>query len=372
MRLKILYFADHKSPHTRRWAEWMLNQGHIVTIFSLNGNDKKDISGMPYASSINLIGTRRINNRILRLFIGYFRALFNRLTINTDIIHAHSTGSYLWLAGFTGLGPLVVTPWGKDLVEDLKPSRWEYLLTKLSLMRAVAVTTDGAHLVPILKSLKVESAKIYRHEWGVDTEFYLPSDRTKMNEGKGIQQKKIFRIVSTRTPTPVHDVECLIRAAKELLNTISEFEIVIVGDGSTLQNLKAMAHEYGIQDKIIFTGMLDQYALLHVLQSSDLYVSTSPVDAGLSVSTAEAMSCGLAVVHPDVADNANWTPEGIGGFLYPPGDSLKLCEAILSYIRIGEKNIEFGMANRNKMIDKNDKNKNMKMIENLYLSIYKC
>jgi glycosyltransferase involved in cell wall biosynthesis len=367
--MKILYFADHKSPHTRRWAEWMIGRGHSVTIFSLSGEDKVDITGTKYHKLINLIGISRINNRILRIIVGYFWAVIIRIKIWPDIVHAHSTGSYSWLAALTGLGPLIVTPWGKDLVEDLRPSWWEFLLTKSSLMRAVAITTDGAHLIPILNSLSIRSTKIYKHEWGVDTEFYSPLSLQEIDYRKRNRRNNIFRLVSTRTPTPVHDVECLIRACRELVKSISEFELIIVGDGSNLVNLQNMVNDSNIQEKVFFTGMLDQFSLLAILQSSDLYVSTSPVDAGLSVSSAEAMSCGLPVIHPDVADNAKWTPEGVGGLLYPAGDHSRLAESIAFFINGGNIGNKMGKTNRNSIVSRNDKNKNMKIIEDIYFKV---
>ncbi len=369
MKLKILYFADHKSPHTRRWAEWMMSRGHSVTIFSLSGEDKVDVTGTQYSKSINLIGISRINNRLLRIFIGYFRAVILRFIVSPDIVHAHSTGSYSWLAAFTGLGPLIVTPWGKDLVEDLRPSWWEYLLTKSSLMYAVAITTDGAHLMPILNNLGVKSKKIYKHEWGVDTDFYFPLNRQEFFHNTKKPGNNVFRLVSTRTPTPVHDVECLIRACRELVKFISVFEVVIVGDGPNLPNLKKMVNEYNLQERVHFTGMLDQFSLRTILQSSNLYVSTSPVDAGLSVSTAEAMSCGLAVIHPDVADNAKWTPEGVGGLLYPAGDYSQLAQSIAFFIKGGNFDNKMGKTNRDSIVSRNDKNKNMRIIEDIYFKV---
>lgn len=369
MKLKILYFADHKSPHTRRWAEWMMGRGHSVTIFSLSGEDKVDITGAQYHKLINLIGINRINNRQLRIIIGFIWAIVIRIKIWPDIVHAHSTGSYSWLAAFTGLGPLIVTPWGKDLVEDLKPSWWEYLLTKYSLMRAVAITTDGAHLIPILNSLSVKSKKIYKHEWGVDTEFYFPLSPQDLVYNKGTRRNNVFRMVSTRTPTPVHDVECLIRACRELVKFTSNFELVIVGDGSNLVSIQKMVNEYNIQENVHFTGMLDQFSLRAILQCSDLYVSTSPVDAGLSVSTAEAMACGLAVIHPDVADNAKWTAEGVGGLLYPAGDYLRLAQSIAFFINGGNISNKMGQSNRDTIVTRNDKNKNMKIIEDVYFKV---
>ena len=47
--------------------------------------------------------------------------------------------------------PYVATPWGTDLLLDINKSKLNYLLTKLSLVRASLITTDGKHFINILE-----------------------------------------------------------------------------------------------------------------------------------------------------------------------------------------------------------------------------
>jgi glycosyltransferase involved in cell wall biosynthesis len=363
-KLKILFLADHKSPHTRRWAEWLSRRGHHVAVFTLNRLDRLDATGMLYEDELRIYGGTRPPSRLYRSLLGVFRYIKCVKHFNPDIVHAHSTGSYAWLTIVARARVVLVTPWGKDLVEDLRPNFLSFLLTKIALLLSHYVTTDGAHLVKILARLGLDERKIFRHEWGVDTEFFQPNMRTLGN-----RPDRPLTVISTRTLTPVHNVDVLIRAGAVLQNSGARFVFKIIGDGSEMASLKKMAQTLSLNN-IEFCGMLNQYQLLNALQEADIYVSTSPVDAGLSVSTAEAMSCGLPVLHPNVADNADWTPNGEGGYLFQPGSFTQLAE-LLNLMALNTECLPImGSRNRQTICFRNSMNDNMGLIESLYLKAY--
>jgi glycosyltransferase involved in cell wall biosynthesis len=359
-RQKILFLADHKSPHTRRWAEWMARYGHAVVVYTLNGEDRVDATGMSYAPTVSLVGRRRLESRFVRIIFGVLDYISLIRRFRPDVIHAHSTGSYAWLTLVRRAALVIVTPWGKDLVEDLRPNWASMFLTKMALRRCQWVTTDGAHLVSILRTIGVPTRRIFRHEWGVDTSFFYPA--AKVLDG---DTDRPLTVISTRTLTPVHRVDVFIRACAQLQAANEKLFFKIVGGGSEMPALVALARELDIKN-IEFCGMLNQYELRDALHSADIYVSTSPVDAGLSVSTAEAMACGLPIVHPDVADNASWTPGGYGGYLFESGNHIQLSDLLQRLARNPTELRLMGSRNRDTICSRNSMDKNMQMIEGLY------
>jgi glycosyltransferase involved in cell wall biosynthesis len=119
----------------------------------------------------------------------------------------------------------------------------------------------------------------------------------------------------------------------------------------------------------MFTGMLDEKSLIEVLQSSDIYVSTSPLDAGLAASTAEAMACGLPVIHPDVADNRIWADQ-TGGAIYTANNQEELKSALIELIDLSKlERVLMGETNRKTIISRNNLDSNMNFMQAAYLDL---
>ena len=74
-------------------------------------------------------------------------------------------------------------------------------------------------------------------------------------------------------------------------------------------------------------GRLGAGALAGELRAADVYVSTSRSDS-TSVSLLEAMACGIPPVVTDIPANREWITEGRNGLLVPPGDPVRLAEAL--------------------------------------------
>ncbi|GAH34462.1 unnamed protein product, partial [marine sediment metagenome] len=135
-------------------------------------------------------------------------------------------------------------------------------------------------------------------------------------------------IISFRSLEPIYDVESLIKAIPSVLKEIPSAKFIVAGDGEQRKYLENLGVSLGISGSIRFVGFVENDELPQYLASADVYVSTSLSDAGIAVSTAEAMACGLPVVITDFGDNRKWVENGINGFLVPP----KSPEALASKI----------------------------------------
>ena len=96
--------------------------------------------------------------------------------------------------------------------------------------------------------------------------------------------------------------------------------IVLVGTGPAEAELRTQVECLNIGDRVSFLGFVRDDDLLALRRSSDIFVIPSVADLQ-SISTMEAMACGL----PVVAANAYALPELVhheeNGFLFQPGDS---------------------------------------------------
>ena len=112
--------------------------------------------------------------------------------------------------------------------------------------------------------------------------------------------------------------------------------------------------------------MVEEDRMRRLLRASDVYVSTSKMDAGLAASTAEAMAVGLPVVQTHNSDNAYWTPNGEGGLLVANGDPVALSAAVIRLLGDVEERCRMGERNRQMVIKEYNMDTEMSRIENEY------
>lgn len=359
--MKLLILSDAAAPHTRRWANWFAANGNEVHVITFNNKLDPGYSGVV----VHTIWKDELSAAFFSRFLRSFRILLRlrKLVkeIRPDIVHSHSMGSYAWVATVLHLRPRVLTPWGTDLLVDINASVMNRFLTKWSLRSADLVTTDAEYFFDPLQRLGVKKSRLILVPFGTDVSLFKPIAKKTTDT--------LLTIVSTRTLNPVHSVEDLISVIPDLLESKPSIQFVIVGGGANLETFRNQISDLGLIDRVAFKGMLDEKGLIEVLQNSDVYVSTSPLDAGLAASTAEAMACGLPVIHPDVADNRIWADQS-GGAIYTANSQEELKFAILQLIgRSKLERILMGEANRKTIISRNNLDSNMNFMQAAYLDL---
>lgn len=156
----------------------------------------------------------------------------------------------------------------------------------------------------------------------------------------GVDTKK-FRLHRTnqkRTPTIAvigrldssKRVDVIIKALPKILKKI-RVNLIIVGAGLEMQNLKNMTRRLGIEKYVTFKGFLPEDKVVKIYQRVDLLATASVIETqGLAV--LEALSSGL----PIVATNAGAIPEliknGKNGYLFEPGDSESLANQVIKIL----------------------------------------
>ncbi len=100
---------------------------------------------------------------------------------------------------------------------------------------------------------------------------------------------------------------------------------VLIGDGELRASCAALAAEYGISDKVVFTGFLPDAAALH--RAFDIYLSAS-VKEGLPYSLLEAMHSGTPIVATDVGGTPDLIAHGHTGLLAPARNPEALTDAL--------------------------------------------
>ncbi len=264
-----------------------------------------------------------------------FQKLIDRY--EPDVIHTGWVPSYGFLAAYTDKHPLLLMPWGSDIL--IKPkdlfnfgesplSIFNNIATKFAIKKADMITCDAMHVKnEIIRLSGYPAEKIIVFPQGIDlSKFNTSADGFSIREELGWQDKKV--LIMTRSFSPVYGVEYFLRAIPNIIKENPEVRVILCGDGPLGMDFKRFVSENKLKDYVHFAGVVKNDDLPRYYAASDIYVSCSLSD-GTSLSLLEAMACGLPVVVTDVPAIMEWVTDGENGFVVPRKNSIILAEKII-------------------------------------------
>ena len=116
-----------------------------------------------------------------------------------------------------------------------------------------------------------------------------------------------------------------------------------VGDGSLRSELEDLAFRLGLQDKVVFTGYLEDVRL--ALGTFDVNVLPSIAGEGFGLTILEGMAMGKPAVVTDMVEIIH---DGIDGLVVPRGDSEALAARIAYLLGNEDEAKRLGSAAREK------------------------
>jgi glycosyltransferase involved in cell wall biosynthesis len=366
--MRICFLADFQSIHTFKWAKFFVPK-HEVHLISLELPSEE--AGLTTTANYEEIGIKM--HIIPRKGIDKLRAP-SRVRkiireIKPDVVHAHYITHYGYLAASSGFHPLVMTAWGTDVLIDAHSSFMKSHQVRKALRSADVVTCDGENTTKALSELMGGEEKVRKIYFGVDTKKNNPEKRT---EGFFSKYKKnpIGKIViNIRGFNPVYDPDCFMKAMPPVIEKAPDTVFLMAREGERRKIYEDMVKSFGVADSVKFIGNISADDLPSYLASSDVYVSTSISDSGISASTAEAMANGTPVISTDVGDARYWIEDGRNGFVIPKGDSRALSEKILYLISNDGMRKSIGREARITIETRQDYYKEMRKVEQLYESM---
>jgi L-malate glycosyltransferase len=366
--MKIIFLGNALAEHLRRWSRFFVALGHEVHVITwnsriLDGYEPVVVHQLQKVSSDSGVFGRAAN--LLRL-----RSQVRRLIreIQPDLIHAHTVSSYAWVAMLSGFHPLLVSPWGDDVLIDIHHSKVERYFTVRTLKRADLVHCDGENTKEAVVRLGVVPENVVILRFGVDVKKFAPATPTaEFLDRYGLRGSKV--VVSTRTLNPIHNVESVLRAAALAIPRCPTLRLLVVGGGAEEQALRALAQSLGIAGNVAFTGHVEEHEMVACLQAADVYVSTSISESGLASSTAEAMACGLPVINTDTGDIRLWIEDGKGGYVVPVKSPEAVADKITHLLEHDDERRHSGAVNRKTIEERYNVYVEMKKMEKVYLDV---
>lgn len=136
------------------------------------------------------------------------------------------------------------------------------------------------------------------------------------------------RFLTSARFEPLKRLDQLLEAFASVRNQLPDWDLVLLGDGPLRQDFAARVRALGMEDRVIFPGMVGNPAEWY--EACDLFVFSSHSE-GFGMVLAEAMAHGLPCVSFDCdAGPADIIREGVDGFLVPTGDVAALAERLRS------------------------------------------
>ena len=198
----------------------------------------------------------------------------------------------------------------------------QYLAAGIGRPEMYARVFSGFRLEPFLAAKNDPEA---RGKFGLKPEHFVIGKIARMTELKG------------------HDD--LFKIAPELFKAAPNARLLLVGGGPWEERFKRQASEFGIAEKIVFTGLVRPAEIPELAGIMDVLVHLSYRE-GLPRALPQAMAAGKPVVAFDCDGAGEVCMTAKTGFLIPPGDDRTLLDALRILARDADLRERLGEAGR--------------------------
>ena len=307
--MKIAFFTNSYYP---------ISYGSVISIESFRKNLEK-LGHQVYVFAPEYSGYEDENKKVFRYPSFLFKykidypisipisSFINKKIkeLNLDIIHVHQPFSL----GKEGLKyarklkiPVVFTYHAKyeDYVHYV-PFFPEKILAELVKKEAINFSnkcdltiTPSLGIKKIIKKRGANKNKIEILPTGVDWKNFQKGDGLKIRRKYLIAKDEIL-LTNIGRINKEKNLIFLLESFREIALKNPKIKLMFIGEGFLKKELKEKSKEWGIQDRIIFTGFVKNSHIKDYLKATDIYLQTSLSETqGLTI--LEAMASGKAIV----------------------------------------------------------------------------
>ena len=351
--VRILFFADASSVHTRRWVAAAAERGaECVVVTRLPAEvpgAREVIPVMPGTDKLGWFKALPQVRRVAREVAARFKP---------TLVHGHYVTSYgMWAAACGLKVPKVLTAWGTDILVTPRESRLMRMVVGWSLRHADLITADSMDMVEEIGRYHPQ-APCHQILWGADTDKFMPGE-----PGEG------FDVVSLRSWEPNYNIDVIVEAFARFAKRrpASGAVLHLLGGGAMKDALHERVRALGLVPQVRFHGRVGDAEMVRAIQQSRVSVSVPTSDA-TSVSVLESMACGLPIIATDLAANRQWVDER-GGWIVPVGDADAVAQALQSVFDHPEQARQMGLHNRDLIEREASRRGQMDAMWQLYLKL---
>ncbi|WP_348267233.1 glycosyltransferase family 4 protein [Edaphobacter paludis] len=264
------------------------------------------------------------------LLTAFVDSVFHR----PDIIHCGD----LYPGGMIGvilkklLGiPYVAYCHGEDITLTDK-RRFQPRLRNFIYRNSDAVVANGAFAIENLIRIGIQRDKIHKITPGLDTSVFYPvAADSSLRQHYNIESNELVVMTVARL-VPRKGHARVMRALAALRSEVSPFKYVIVGRGSIEAELRDLANQLNLRDKVVFAGFVADDKLNQHYNMADIVVMPNTEEAGdiegFGMVFLEANAAGKPVIGGRSGGTAEAVAEGESGFLVDSDEDFELRDAL--------------------------------------------
>lgn len=138
--------------------------------------------------------------------------------------------------------------------------------------------------------------------------------KLRVSDNYHIELSNRIHLVTVARLAAIKRIDFLIECIADLVKDGYDVDFLICGDGEEKENLKKLAEDLGICDRILFLGLMNKEQIANVLTSSEVFLFASENEA-MSLVVLESLYMGVPVVSTDVGDIRDAVVDGRTGYL---------------------------------------------------------
>lgn len=153
--------------------------------------------------------------------------------------------------------------------------------------------------------------------------FEVPRDIAEKEVLRSLMRLEGKVIVSVGRLVPWKGFETLVNIMPQILKTIPDAKLLIVGSGILEKELRTLVEKTKLEEHVVLTGRLDHETLLRYMKASDLFVLNTYYE-GFSHLLLECMALGVPILTTKVGGNTELIEHRKNGFLVRYNDKAEL------------------------------------------------
>ncbi len=368
--LKLCYVGPADSVTMRRWVEWFAARGHETTVVTVEPADQ------PPAHSFRMCDVRTLERpRKLGRLLSALRMALALRRIKPDVVHVHYARGLAWGLPLAGPHPLVVTPWGSDVLEEQGAFREWYSkpLTRAVLKGADLVTVHSAYMEKRVRPLLRAEVPVARIGWGVNLTLFQGGLNVRpLRQQWGIAEARKV-VFSPRLAQPFYNHDRIIRALPSVCRQVPEVLLVLseqFADRDYVTGLRKLAADLGVAGKVLFVGAIPYQAMPLWMNLAEALVMV-PRSDGMPNTLLEAMACGTVPVLGKLPQYDEVIDHGVNGFLIEPEPDA-IAEGLVRALSGAVDRASLAERNRRFVMETADQDREMLRMEGWYAKLAKA
>jgi glycosyltransferase involved in cell wall biosynthesis len=232
------------------------------------------------------------------------------------------------------------------------------IIEQFSMPRADKVIVVTSRLKEVLQEdFGVPDDKVVVIPNGANINLFRPTDTAEARSALGLDQSNYY-VCFVGNLVVWLGIDNLIRSVGLVIKRCPQTSFLIIGDGSIKQELRELADQLNVGDKVIFTGMVSHSKIPLYLNASDLCVVPAAENfrnnrtGGSPLKLYEYMACGKPVVVGNIPGVREMVEESRFGIVVDSTDKVAMSRAIVTLLTDAQLRKEMGERGRKAVVEK--------------------